>query len=75
MARVSEDFIKKTLSCKTLEELEALAKAEGVTLSPEEAKQFLADANSVVTEDLLDKVAGEMAGGYYTYGSAYVTNC
>ena len=58
MPKVSEDFIKKTLNCKSLDELQALAKAEGVELSPEDAKRFLDDVNSVVSEDMLDKTAG-----------------
>ena len=66
MAKVSEDFIKKSLNCKTLDELQALAKAEGVELSAEDAKRFLNDANSTVTEEMLDKVAGGGEGMYPT---------
>ncbi len=66
MPKVSEDFIKKTLQCKSLDEPQALAKAEGVELSPEDAKRFLDDANSVVSEDMLDKVAG---GGFIRFTS------
>lgn len=58
MPKVSDEFLKKTLNCKTLEEIQALAKAEGVTISPERAKRFLDEANSIMTEDMLDKVAG-----------------
>ena len=58
MPKVTDDFIKKTLNCKSLDELQALAKAEGVELSPEDAKRFLDDVNSVVSEDMLDKTAG-----------------
>lgn len=66
MPKVSEDFIKKTLNCKSLDELQALAKAEGITLSPERAKRFLDEANNAMSDELLDKVAG---------GAGYVTNC
>ena len=65
MPKVTDDFIKKTLNCKTLAEIQALAKAEGVTISPERAKRFLDEANSVMTEDMLDKVAGG-AGVFHT---------
>lgn len=66
MPKVSDEFLRKTLDCKTLAEIQALAKAEGVELSPEDAKRFLDDANSVVSEDMLDKVAG---GGFIRFTS------
>ena len=66
MLKVTDEFLKKTLNCKTPDELQALAKAEGITLSPEEAKRFLDEANNAMSDDLLDKVAG---------GAGYVTNC
>ena len=77
MAKVSEDFIKKSLNCKTLDEIQALAKAEGIELTLEEAKRFLADANSTVSEEMLDKVAGGADGyvGSHVPVMMYVTNC
>lgn len=38
---ITKEMIKKAMECKTAEELMALAKAEGVEITKEEAKAYL----------------------------------
>ena len=74
MAKSSKELVSRAMKCKTLEELLALAKAEGVALTPEDAKLFLEDVNSFLDDDALEKVAGGYGSiycGTYTRGKMY----
>jgi len=56
---LTKEQIAKAMSCKTLEELMALAKAEGIELTKEEAEAYLAEIEDVeLDSDALKQVAG-----------------
>ena len=55
--------VAKAMQCKTADELMALAKAEGVDITKEEAEAYLAELSDVELDgEQLKKVAG---GGCY----------
>ena len=57
---LKEQF-EKAAQCKSADELMALAKAEGVTLTKEEAEAYLSEMDNMeLDEDALDNVAGGM---------------
>ena len=59
---VTMEMIKKAMACETAEELMALAKAEGIELTKEEAEAYLAELADVeLDEAALKNVAGGMA--------------
>ena len=56
---LTKEQIAKAMSCKTVEELMALAKAEGIELTKEEAEAYLAEIEDVeLDSDALKQVAG-----------------
>ena len=56
---VTMEMIKKAMACETAEELMALAKAEGIELTKEEAEAYMAEMSDVeLDSDLLKQVAG-----------------
>ena len=56
---LTKEQIAKALSCETAEELMALAKAEGVELTKEEAEAYLSEMEDFeLDEATLSKVAG-----------------
>ena len=56
---LTKEKVAKLMSCETAEELMALAKAEGIELTKEEAEAYLAEMNDVeLDEEALKKVAG-----------------
>ena len=56
---LTKEQIAKALSCETAEELMALAKAEGVELTKEEAEAYLAEMSDVeLDSEALTRVAG-----------------
>ena len=58
---LTKEQIAKALSCETAEELMALAKAEGVELTKEEAEAYMAEMEDIeLDEETLAKVAGGM---------------
>ena len=58
-SKITRDMIKKASQCKKVDELIALAKAEGFELTKEEAESYLAElANYELDSKALDKVAG-----------------
>ena len=60
---LSREQIEKAMACETVEELMALAKAEGIELTKEEAEAYMAEMSDVeLDEEALKKVAG---GGCY----------
>ena len=78
MTKITKEMIEKAEQCKTADELIALAKTSGVTLTKEEAEAYLAELeNMELDAEELDKVAG---GGEcdFTYGGSCgsrVTRC
>ena len=56
---VTMEMIKKAMTCETTEELMALAKAEGIELTKEEAEAYMAEMEDVeLDSDALKQVAG-----------------
>ena len=61
---LTREQVEKAMSCKTAEELMALAKAEGYELTKDEAEAYLAEMEDCeLDSETLTKVAG---GGCYT---------
>ena len=57
--KITKEMLEKALECKTADELVALAKAEGFTLTKEEAEAYLSEMDNMeLDEEALDKVAG-----------------
>ena len=68
-----KDLLAKALECKTADDLVSLAKANGVTLTKEEAEAYLAELDDIeLDEKALDKVAG---GSCYTQTSCDDNEC
>ena len=58
---LTKEQIQKALACETAEELMALAKAEGMELTKEEAEAYMAEMEDIeLDEETLAKVAGGM---------------
>ena len=56
---VTKEQIQKAMACETAEELMALAKAEGIELTKEEAESYLAELEDFELDgDMLKRVAG-----------------
>ena len=71
--KITKEMAAKALECKTADDLVSLAKANGVTLTKEEAEAYLADLEDVeLDEKALDKVAG---GSCYTQTSCDDNEC
>ena len=65
MTKVTKEMLEKALKCETADELVALAKAEGFTLTKEEAEAYLSEMDNMeLDQQALDKVAG--GGTCYT---------
>ena len=61
---VTQEMFAKALKCETVEELMALAKAEGKEITKEEAEAYLAEMDDCELDgEILQKVAG---GGCYS---------
>ena len=59
--KITKEMLEKALECKTAEELVALAKTYGFTLTKEEAEAYMAEMDNMeLDEDALDNVAGGM---------------
>ncbi|MBR1578925.1 MAG: hypothetical protein IJ668_00275 [Selenomonadaceae bacterium] len=57
--KLTEEQLSKARACTSTEELQALAKAEGIELTDEEAEAYFAELNNVhVSDEELDAVAG-----------------
>lgn len=55
----TKEQIRKAMNCKTVDELLAYAKSEGVELSREQAEEYIAQLGErKLTDDELDQVAG-----------------
>ena len=58
-SELTKEQIQKAMSCETVEELMALAKAEGIELTKEEAEAYMAEMADVeLDSDALKNVAG-----------------
>ncbi|MBR0318383.1 MAG: Hint domain-containing protein, partial [Spirochaetia bacterium] len=63
MTKITKEMVAKALECETAEELVALAKANGFTLTKEEAEAYLSEMDNMeLDQQALDQVAG--GGGY-----------
>ncbi len=61
--KITKEMLQKAATCKTADELIALAKTEGYELTKEEAEAFLAEQRDVeLDEAALERVSG---GGCY----------
>ena len=61
---LTKEMIAKAMQCETADELIALAKAEGITLTKEEAEAYLAELEDFeLDEGMLKNVAGGHKGG------------
>ena len=59
MTKVTKEMLEKALKCETADELVALANANGITLTKEEAQAYLDELENVeLDEATLNKVAG-----------------
>ena len=59
MTKVTEEMLEKALKCETADEVMALANANGITLTKEEAQAYLDELENVeLDKETLDKVAG-----------------
>ena len=57
-SKITKEMLDKALECKTADELIALAKDNGVTLTKEEAEAYLAELENIELDSAdLDKVA------------------
>ena len=60
-SELTKEQIQKAFACETAEELMALAKAEGMELTKEEAEAYMAEMEDIeLDEETLAKVAGGM---------------
>ena len=56
---LTKEMIEKAMQRKTAEELMALAKAEGVEITKEEAEAYMAElTDAELGDEALDKIAG-----------------
>lgn len=66
-SKITKEMMEKAEQCKTADDLVALAKANGITLTKEEADAYLAEMDNMeLDEEALDNVAGgsSYADGY-----------
>ena len=63
MNELTKEQIAKAMSCETADELMALAKAEGIELTKEEAEAYMAELEDFeLDEATLKNVAGGLQG-------------
>lgn len=63
MNELTKEQIAMAMTCETIEELMELAKAEGIELTKEEAKAYMAELEDFeLDEDTLKNVAGGLQG-------------
>ena len=71
MTKITKEMVDKALKCETADELVALAKASGVTLTKEEAEAYLAELDNIELDSAdLDKVAAGKRVCYAVDGCA-----
>ena len=60
-SKITKEMLEKAAQCETADELVALAKDNGITLTKEEAEAYLSEMDNMeLDEDALDNVAGGM---------------
>ena len=65
-SKITKEMLEKAAQCETADELVALAKDNGITLTKEEAEAYLSEMDNMeLDEDALDNVAG---GNSYSDG-------
>ena len=70
--KITREMLAKALECETADELVALAKANGFTLTKEEAEAYLAELENMELDVAdLDKVAGGKRVCYAVDGCGY----
>ena len=67
--KISKELLEKAKTAKTAEELLAMAKAENIELTAEQAKEYFATihASGELSDEELDNVAGGCGGPNYKY--------
>jgi hypothetical protein len=77
MKNLTPEIISKAKAAKSAEELLALAKANNVELTEEEAKTYFAqlNANNAVSDEELDAVAGGCGDDEENKGTTGVIKC
>ena len=61
---LTKEMVAKAMKCETAEDLIALAKAEGIDMTKEEAEAYLAEMDDVKLDDTaLQQVAGGTSSG------------
>ena len=72
--KITKEMVTKALECETADELVALAKVEGFTLTKEEAEAYIEELeNFELDAEELDKVAGGLS--YTGESCTQVSNC
>ncbi|MBO7093971.1 MAG: Nif11-like leader peptide family RiPP precursor [Spirochaetia bacterium] len=70
--KIKKEMLEKAANCNSADELIALAKAEGFTLTKEEAETYLAELENMELDSAdLDKVAAGTRVCYAVDGCAY----
>ncbi len=71
-SKLTKEMIEKAEQCKTADDLVALAKANGITLTKEEADAYLAELEDMELDSAdLDKVAAGTRVCYAVDGCGY----
>ena len=71
--KITKEMLAKAAKCQTADELIALAKAEGVEITMDEAQAYLAETENVeLDSSTLEKIAG---GDCYEVGFGCATDC
>ena len=69
---LTKEQIEKAMACETAEELMALAKAEGIELTKEEAESYMTElADFELDENQMQQVAGGVKTCYMVDGCAF----
>ena len=68
-SKITKEMMEKAEQCKTADDLVALAKANGITLTKEEAEAYLAELENLELDSAdLDKVAAGLRVCYQVDG-------
>ena len=71
-SKITKEILEKASHCKTADELVALAKDNGVTLTKEEAEAYLAELENLELDSAdLDKVAAGLRVCYQVDGCGF----
>ncbi len=71
-SKITKEMLDKALECKTADQLVALAKDNGITLTKEEAEAYLAELENLELDSAdLDKVAAGLRVCYQVDGCGF----